>query len=401
MTPTQVQIQAEFQRQLDDAHDDETLQLGPPRERPGPVTLRRRIALDGQGCAVWGVASPVLTVVADGATLSNLRVEYTADSESAAGGVALRVEGGGLTLENVTVRGSVVGLAEEEGEWRYPHQLNLGALAAGMPHVLTLRLMTPVPCQLTSEVAGVRLEPRSLSPGAHEVRLLIEQMVKDTLVVGTIGIKTAFLRREIVLNAHVLPPTDGLPPPAVEQGRIVWQPLDWDLLRLSQPKTPARQRSTPPDPPPPPPPPPPPVVVPPAPAAAPPPVAPAPSTPPPVTTPPVAPPPVIRSSRKTVRPQQVLGNLFTSPPVGTPPVASPPLTSPPVKSPALGSAFTRKPPPAATEKPVDPPAPPSDATAAPVEAPASPPAKRKLRPAAELPSWAKPPKPPGNEPPES
>ncbi|MBX9580186.1 MAG: hypothetical protein K2X87_07735, partial [Gemmataceae bacterium] len=241
MTVPPEQARAELQHLLDGAGTDEVVEIDPPRERPGPVVVRSGLTLDGKGCTIWGLAGPVVVVKGANAVLKNLRIEHTGDRADAgpAAGVALWVEGPGLALENVTVRGAVAGLAAEEGEWRYPHQLTLGSLAAGMPHALRLRVVVPVPCQLTSEVAGVTLEPRTLSPGAHEVRLRTEGMMRDTLVFGTIGIKTAFLRREIVLNAHFLAPADGLPPPATDQDRVVWGPPDWDARVAAGPPKPA------------------------------------------------------------------------------------------------------------------------------------------------------------------
>jgi len=229
MTPSTDKARLAFQEQLDWTMDDETLTLDLPRERPGPVVIRNRIILDGKGCTLWAQAGPVLSVLSEKVVLRNLRIEFTADGadEGPHAGVALLSDGAGLTLEGVTVRGTVKGLVAEEGEWRYPHQLNLGALAYGMAHTVRVRVVVPVQCQITSEISGLSIEPRMLKPGAHEIRIEIEEMMRDTLVSGTIGIKTKFLRREIVLNAHILSPAVGLPEPARDQDRLVWQPNDW------------------------------------------------------------------------------------------------------------------------------------------------------------------------------
>ncbi|MBA4064900.1 MAG: hypothetical protein C0501_14535 [Isosphaera sp.] len=383
MTPNPDQARADLQHLLDGAADGDVVRIDPPRERPGPVVVRSGVTVEGAGCTVWGQTGPVVIVRGPNAVLKDLRIEHTADGADAgpAPGVALWVEGAGLGLENVTVRGAVVGLAAEAGEWRYPHQLNLGGLAAGMPHDLRLRVAVPVPCQLTSEVAGVVLEPRTLGPGCHEVRLRAEAMLRDTLVFGTIGIKTAFLRREIVLNAHFLSPADGLPDPARGQGRVVWEPPDWAGLVAAGPPAVAAAPSvlpTPaiPNPPPravpdiPPPPearpaaaaPPPPAVSPP-PAPVPPPVVAAPRAP---ASPP--PPPTMRPTKTIKGP--LLGSLFTSPPVKSPPVAAspPPPESPPPAAPkplkkpglTLGGAFAPKPPAPAAPPVAPPPPPPPD-----------------------------------------
>jgi len=366
MSHPQDQARAQFQDELDLSLDGETVELGAPRERPGPVVIRNPILLDGHGCTIWAQAGPVVTVVGSNVVLKNLRIEYTADGtdEGPNKGLALRVDGAGLSLDNVTVRGTVIGLPAEEGEWRYPHQLNLGALAAGQAHAVLVRLVVPVPCQLTSEIAGVQLEPRTLAPGAHEVRIRVEQMMRDTLVSGTIGIKTAFLRREIVLNAHMLTPTEGLPDPARDQDRLVWQPTDWDALVAAGPRVPPPASIPVTRPAPLPPPPlqpvasPPPVPVP-QPVASPPPPAYVPPPPPPYVPPPAPLPPLANkppAPKPTTRIKSSLpSSLFTSPPVTSqPPVPEPPpVHSPPVRSPVLGAAFS-PPPPAAEAPPIPP-----------------------------------------------
>jgi len=307
-----------FQHQLDWTLEGETLMLDLPRERAGPVRVLNAITLDGNGCTVWAQTGPVVHVVSGGVTLRNLRIEQTGDDSGQ--GVALKVDHPDVELDRVTVRGAVVGLKAEEGAWRYPHQLNLGTVTPGAAHTVRLRVVVPVPCKLTAEVSGVTVRPRSLTPGRHEVQVVIEAMRADTLVCGTLTIETAFLRREIVLNAHALAPAAGLAPPAVSD-RLVWQPEDWDANAVPTPPVP----KAPPSPVSPPP------VVPPPRRSPPPPTAtsPAPVAPPPL--PPSNPSPPVRSSLRSVK-GPLLGALFTSPPVEAPPaeVAPPPeATAPP------------------------------------------------------------------------
>ena len=327
-----------FQHQLDWTLEGETLLLDLPRERAGPVRVLNAITLDGDGCTVWAQTGPVVHIVSGGVTLRNLRIEQTGDDSGR--GVALKVDHPDVELDRVTVRGAVVGLNAEEGAWRYPHQLNLGTVAPGAAHTVRLRVVVPVPCKLTAEVSGVTVRPRSLAPGRHEVQVVIEAMRADTLVSGTLTIETAFLRREIVLNAHALAPAAGLAPPAVSD-RLVWQPEDWDAALAPAPAPsppPVPKAPTPPVPPQPRRPtalhpdaghpPPPPTANPPAPVA-----------------PPVPPSPPVRGLRSVKGP--LLGALFTSPPVGEPP---PPEAAAPTAPPE---------PPPAVKKPKSPPAIPS------------------------------------------
>ncbi len=330
----------QFQHELDWTMDGQTLALDAPKERPGPVVLRNNATLDGRGCTVWAREGPVVQVIAERAVLKDLRIEYTGPD----GGVALSADHAGITLDNVTVRGAVVGLAVEAGEWRYPHQLNLGTVLPGVPHAVRLRVVVPVPCQLSSEVAGVSLLPRTLAPGAHEVRVLIEPLSKDTLVCGTLTIKTACLRREIVLNALALAPATGLSPPASQQERVVWEPPDWAAVTSAA-------RGAPPVAPP--------VVLKPPGANA----SGSPVVPPPPLPPWVVPPPVMPSKPK-LRPVTgpLLGGAFSSPRIDPPATPVPP-------------PVAEVPPPVAEPPPVVPP-------------------KPKFKPAGSVPLWAQPPKPP-------
>jgi len=329
----------QFQHELDWTMDDETLSLAARQERPGPVVVRNNATLDGRGGTVWAQAGPVVRVTAERATLRDLRIEYTGPD----GGVALSADYDGITLENVTVRGAVVGLAVEAGEWRYPHQLNLGTVLPGVPHAVRLRVVVPVPCQLSSEVAGVTLTPQTLPPGAHEVRVLIEPLSKDTLVCGTLTIKTAFLRREIVLNAHALAPAAGLPAPATQQERVVWEPPDWGAVTSAPRGAPVVPRSA----------------------------------------------PVVAPAVVTKTP----GADASGSPVAPPPlpawVVSPPVPSKPrlrpVTGPLLGGAFS--------SPRVEPPPPPAVEVSPPVVEP-QPKPKPKFKPATGVPLWAQPPKPP-------
>jgi hypothetical protein len=215
-----------FQHDLDLAVDDELFYPCPPLERAGPIVIRKRLAIDGEGCTIWSAAGPTVHIEKADVSIRNLRIECT-DPD----GVALKIDHPNITLEDVTVRGRVEGLAVERGEWRYPHQLNLGALAHGMSHSLKFRVVVPVACKMYSEVSGLTLTPRMLPPGSHEVTLLIERLPRDTLLYGTISIRTTFLRREIAVNAHICVPQVGIPEPATVQDRIVWQAKDWDALQ--------------------------------------------------------------------------------------------------------------------------------------------------------------------------
>ena len=133
------------------------------KERSGPIVIRNNITVEGNGSTVWANVGNVIRVTAKRAILKNFRIEFTGSED----GVALVADHPGLVLENVTVRGNVIGLTTEAGEWRYPHQLNLGTVFPGVPPEVRMRIVVPVPCQLSSDICGVTLHPQMLVTGAH------------------------------------------------------------------------------------------------------------------------------------------------------------------------------------------------------------------------------------------
>src|SRR5215217_8338858 len=115
MLPSHEQDRAAFQRELDRLANNGTLPLL-PREYPGPVAIRHSLVLDGQGSTIWALNGPVISCQAAGVTLRNLRLEVTgaSDTNRMENNCALKVEHGYTPrLENVEVRGTVMGIPEE------------------------------------------------------------------------------------------------------------------------------------------------------------------------------------------------------------------------------------------------------------------------------------------------
>src|SRR5207237_236756 len=78
---------------------------------------------------------------------------------------ALKIRPGlNVAMKNVAVRGTVLGVAQEEGVWQFPRNLQLDAVGAGMPHEFRLKLVVPVPCKVASELGESNLAPIELDP---------------------------------------------------------------------------------------------------------------------------------------------------------------------------------------------------------------------------------------------
>ncbi|MBD0370232.1 MAG: PD40 domain-containing protein [Pyrinomonadaceae bacterium] len=256
------QERAALQAKLDSLRDGVTLKL-PPQEYPGPIEIKHPMTLDGQGATVWARHGAVINVLSDGVVLRNLKIEVTGGDTSTRieGECALSVEPNRtIQLENVEVRGSVIGLCDEEGAWLYPSSLHLGSLDFGSEHDLILRIYVPVDCRFSSSVSGLMVQPTKLTKGPNEVRLHVERLPQDTLLNGSFLLTTTRLVRRISVHAHIAPappvsakkpgrskkPPKEAPKPAA--ARVVWQPDNWDALLAGQ--IPSTGRSIPVEPPP-------------------------------------------------------------------------------------------------------------------------------------------------------
>jgi len=217
----------ELQSLINEVPDGGSLSIIPPLEREGPINLHRQISIYGKGkAAIWSQTSPVVAIHAAGSSLRDIRVEYTGKDSNAC---AIHLLAGQIELRNVTVRGNIQGVQGESGVWRYPHQLYLGKLEPDHDIHFKIRLSTPVPCKIFSQIEGLTFEPESMSAGLHEIRIHIDGLRRDTLLFGVVVIETPGLKREIVVNGHAVPP-GGPEVKMLKPGQVVWQPEDWDSL---------------------------------------------------------------------------------------------------------------------------------------------------------------------------
>ncbi len=198
-------------------------------EYAGPIILNRPLILDGGGATIWSLAGPVLSIESSGVSLRNLRIEVTGceDGTSFQDKCAILVKSGqGLQFDNIEVRGRVMGLPEEEGEWEYPSSIHLGKLAPEVEYNLRLRIIVPVKCRIVCDISGLQFKPHELSPGANEICLNIEKFPRnqDILIDGNIFLVSAFLKRRIAITAYIKSTQDE--ESSLSQNSIVWQPKD-------------------------------------------------------------------------------------------------------------------------------------------------------------------------------
>lgn len=244
--PTIAKARVEFQNRLDSTPEGATLRLS-RGEFPGPVSITRRLTLDGQGATIWALEGPVVSVLAGGVVLRNLTIEVTGEAatgESARDCALMISPGLGITLEGVDVSGLVEGLPGEEGTWQYPRVLHLGQLAPKSDHRFRLGVLVPVPCRIDSQVSDLEVEPRDLAPGANEVILRLGGLSSDTRLDGRLVLSSA-VKRRITVCGQVLSADAGPSGPGPDPQSYLWLPPDWWSLTGRTPSHPAPEASGP------------------------------------------------------------------------------------------------------------------------------------------------------------
>lgn len=214
----------DLQKDIDLLQNGGKLQLK-PTEYEGPIHIRKSIEIDGQGSAIWRKEKgPVLFIEAEGVVLRNLGIEVTGRSDFGGFEADCAILVRALTsphIENVAVRGSVIGLQEEAGVWLYPHTLNMNPLMCGINHVFTIVLIVPVPCTIQSDIAGVSVTPGSLIKGINMVSLNFDSLPEDILLNGNIYIITPLLKRMISICAPIMKKDET---GVTNQGQVIWVP---------------------------------------------------------------------------------------------------------------------------------------------------------------------------------
>jgi hypothetical protein len=212
---------------------NETLTLSPPfAEYQAPIIIEQPIIIEGQGATLWSKKGAVIMIRSDNICLQNLRIEITGENSDNLGeNCAILVESGqNLQFKNVEIKGNIMGIPEEEGQWYYPETLNLGQLTAKQEHQLILRLIVPINCKIISDISGLTLTPNQLKSGVNEITINLESL-PELFLQGELWLVSPNFKRRISLTAQIVnhaPPTN----------QIIWQPQQW-LNSLKYPAQPA------------------------------------------------------------------------------------------------------------------------------------------------------------------
>ena len=167
----------------------------PPHDY-GPVQARKPLSIQGHGAVLWSDSSrPALEICSDEISLQDL-VLHGGDQP------ALRVKSGcQVTAQSLRVFGRVEGIDGSPEAWALPSALDLPPITT--PEAwFDVELAVPVPCKLTSRIAGLIFEPSSVRPGVHMVRLRLRDLISHSLILGTMDVITPCLTRCIRLQAR-------------------------------------------------------------------------------------------------------------------------------------------------------------------------------------------------------
>ena len=201
----------ELQKTLDGAPVGATIRL-PRGEYRGPITVARALTIEGEGAVIWSQNGPVVLVKSGGVTLRGVQIEVTDGTTGAPDAdVALKVEGEAPRMQNVGVRGRVVGVAHETaGAWRLPAALDLGEFAPRALNSWTFEIAVPVECALGTGISGLQIRPARVAAGAHQIEIEARNIGPDTFLAGQIEVEHGGIARPIPLagragNASVAP----------------------------------------------------------------------------------------------------------------------------------------------------------------------------------------------------
>ncbi len=216
----------QLQAKLDRLGKNQVLKFEKARQEvPGPVTIQRPVTIEGEEGVIWALKGPVVSIQSDGVVLRNLAILLTGKEglQDGEAGCALVVKPGvTVTLENVSVRGSVLGLRKEEGEWQYPTALALGELKPGQQHKFRMLLVVPVRCRLKTDIEVLRIEPGEFDYGTVEVEMSVGPLAPGARLRGKLFLQTDSLLREIAVTASV--GKGGGDKETVGAGQFVWPP---------------------------------------------------------------------------------------------------------------------------------------------------------------------------------
>ena len=166
-----------------------------PGEYEGPLVINRACVIDGGHSTLWANEGPVLSITVPNVTIKNLCIEVTGSQADEGARIAIKTIDPNTKLENIEVRGNVVGFAQESENWNLPGIISLGEFAANKENTFSISLQAPSEAKLDSKVKDLRISPTHLSVGSNSLTLTTEELRNNTILYGEIMVRSAVSRR--------------------------------------------------------------------------------------------------------------------------------------------------------------------------------------------------------------
>jgi hypothetical protein len=218
-----MKLRQNLQKMIDDTPDREILVLA-AGEYEGPVTINRNIKIEGVKSTIWSRKGPVMHIKAHEVELHGLRIEVTRfdeEMDNKPEHVALMADPAvNVILDDVVVRGYVVGIHGENGAWLVPPSIDLGIFAPRVTNTFNLTLYVPVTCQISTVITGVTISPSTLMPGKNDVVFTVKDIYPDTLLLGRCFIRSMHVKRPIDITGRAA--NDNKLQPV--NHRLLWEP---------------------------------------------------------------------------------------------------------------------------------------------------------------------------------
>jgi stress response protein SCP2 len=203
-------------QELFDQHTEGIFRLEPGLYE-GPLVIRHPCVIDGQGATIRLDAGIGISVLASGVRIKNLSVEITGDSDNVIDQTAIAAVSADTRLENVTVRGHVIGFPEEYPLWNLPSLLTL-RLTAGESTSIPMKLAVPAAAGFSCKVEGLSCPTTELRPGKQRLLFQSGGQPAGSVLHGSICIDTLVRRR--IMVAGVFQP--AATPETSATGRFDW-----------------------------------------------------------------------------------------------------------------------------------------------------------------------------------
>lgn len=171
-----------------------------PGEYEGPLVVDRACVIDGRQSTLWANYGPVLLISVPNVTVKNLRIEVTGSPTDENARIAIKTSDPYTKLENIEVRGNVIGLPQEAESWDLPGIISLGEFASNKGNTFTVRLQAPSEAALDSKVKDLRISPTHLSIGQNSLILTTDELRDNTILYGEIMVRSAVSRRIYVIG---------------------------------------------------------------------------------------------------------------------------------------------------------------------------------------------------------